>query len=56
MPNKIYFSRNADGYTCAYSSETHLCLDVIESTGDKPLTSEQRKTYVGEIDPKYSKK
>ena len=52
MPNKIYFSRNKDGYICAYDSETHICVDVIESTGDKLLTNEQRKKYIGEVDPR----
>ena len=56
MPNeKIYFKRAEDGILCAFDSKTHICIDVIESTGDIPLSAEKRKSYIGRLDPKYGK-
>ena len=49
----FYFASNKDGYTCAFDSVTHKCIDIIESTGDIPLSLEQRKKYLGEIDPQF---
>lgn len=51
---KFYFSKNEDNILCAFDNETHICIDVLESTGDVPLTEEKRKCYLGRIDPKYS--
>ena len=51
----FYFARNKKGYLCTYDNNTHLCIGVIESTGDIPLTKEQRDAFIGQIDPKFAK-
>ncbi len=51
----FYFKRDEEGVLCAFDSNTHICIDVIESTGDIPLSAEKRKSYIGRLDPKYGK-
>ena len=53
---KIYTARNKEGYLCCYDVDTHKCVGVMDSTGDTPLTLEKRKTFIGQVDPKFNQK
>lgn len=54
--SQLYTARNKDGYLCCYDKETHLCVGVMDSTGDMPLTEEKLKEYLGQTDPKFKNK
>ncbi|MGN1478701.1 MAG: hypothetical protein ACI4XH_02950 [Acutalibacteraceae bacterium] len=53
--NDTYTGINKDGYLCTYDKETHLCVGIMDGTGNIPLTNEKRQSYLGQIDPKYQK-
>ena len=55
VSENFYFKIDEEGVLCAFDPKTHICVDVIESTGDIPLSAEKRKSYIGRLDPQYGK-